>query len=103
MPTQEPKKALDPKLDSFLLMKRQKRLPLQRQMATDWKVNLKNIIKNTKKNADFLRRGISWKVRGKRGKTQVSIRLQEELEENNPRSSCMLDIEQKKESKAGRI
>ena len=66
------------------------------QMATDWEANLRTLIKNTEKDADFLRRGSSWKVRGVRGKTQVTMRLQEGLGENNPRSSCMLDIEWKK-------
>ena len=65
-------------------------------MATDWEANLRTLIKNTEKDADFLRRGSSWKVRGVRGKTQVTMRLQEGLGENNPRSSCMLDIEWKK-------
>ncbi len=65
-------------------------------MATDWEANLRTLIKNTEKDADFLRRGSSWKVRGVRGKTQVTMRLQEGLGESNPRSSSMLDIEWKK-------
>ena len=47
------------------------------QMATDWEANLRTLIKNTEKDADFLKRGSSWKVRGVRGKTQVTMRLQE--------------------------
>ena len=65
-------------------------------MATDWEANLRTLIKNTEKDADFLRLGSSRKVRGVRGKTQVTMRLQEGLGENNPRSSCMLDIEWKR-------
>ena len=38
-------------------------------MATDWEANLRTLIKNTEKDADFLRRGSSWKVRDVRGKT----------------------------------
>ena len=48
-------------------------------MATDWEANLRTLIKNTEKDADFLRRGSSWKVCGVRGKTQVTTRLQEGL------------------------
>ena len=65
-------------------------------MATDWEANLRTLIKNTEKDADFLRRGSSWKVRGVRGKTQVTMRLQEGLGASNPRSSTMLEIEWKK-------
>ena len=65
-------------------------------MATDWEANLRTLIKNTEKDADFLRSGSSWKVRGVRGKTQVTIRLQEGLGENNPRSSLIFDIELKR-------
>ena len=52
-------------------------------MASDWEANLRTLIKNTEKDADFLGRGSSWKVRGVRGKTQVTMRLQEGLGENN--------------------
>ena len=69
-------------------------------MATDWEANLRTLIKNTEKDADLLRLASSRKVRGVRSKTQVIMKLQERLEENNPRSSCMLDITWKKESKA---
>ena len=62
-------------------------------MVTDWEANLRTLIKNTEKDADFLRQESSRKVRGASAKTQVTIRLQEGLGENNPRSSCMLDIE----------
>ena len=103
MPTLEQKKALEPNLDSILLMKRRKRLLLQRQIETDWDANLRKLIKNTEKDADFLRQESSRKVRGARSKTQVTIRLQEGLGENNSRSSCIMDIERKKETKAGRI
>ena len=62
-------------------------------MATDWEANLRTLIKNTEKDADFLWLGSSWKVRGVRGEAQVNMRLQEGLGENNPRSNCILDIE----------
>ena len=39
------------------------------QVATDWEANLRTLTKNTEKDADFLRRGSSWKVREVRGKT----------------------------------
>ena len=50
-------------------------------MPTDWEANLRTLIKNTEKDADFLRLGSSWKVRGVRGKTQGNMRLQEGLGE----------------------
>ena len=62
-------------------------------MATDWEQNLRALIKNAEKDADFLRSGSSWKVRGVRGKTQVTMRLQEGLGASNPRSSTKLEIE----------
>ena len=62
-------------------------------MATDWEANLRTLIKNTEKDADFLQRGSSWKVHGVRGKTQVTMRFKEGLGENDPKSSFMLEIE----------
>jgi len=45
--------------------------------------------------ADFLHRGSSWKVCSVSGKTLVTLKLQEGLGENNPRSSFIFDIELK--------
>ena len=65
-------------------------------MKAKWYENLRTILKNAEKDADFLRRGNFWSVRGIRGKTQVTMRIQEGLGPSNPRSTCMLDIEWKK-------
>ena len=62
-------------------------------MKAKWYENLRTILKNSEKDADFLRRGNFWHVRGMRGKTQVTMRIQEGLMPSNPRSTCMLDIE----------
>ena len=64
-------------------------------MKAKWYKNLRTILKNSKKDADFLRRGNFWFIRGMRGKTQVTMRIQEGLVPSNPRSNCMLDIEWK--------
>ncbi len=64
-------------------------------MKAKWYENLRTILKNSEKDADFLRRGNFWHVRGMRGKTQVTMRIQEGLGPSNPRSTCMLDIEWK--------
>ena len=65
-------------------------------MKAKWYENLRTILKNSEKDADFLRRGNFWHVRGMRGKTQVTMRIQEGLGPSNPRSTCMLDIELEK-------
>ena len=64
-------------------------------MKAKWYESLRTILKSSKKDADFLRRGNFWHVRGMRGKTQVTMRIQEGLGPSNPRSNCMLDIEWK--------
>ena len=64
-------------------------------MKAKWYKNLRTILKNSEKDADFLRRGNFWHVRGMSGKTQVTMRIQEGLGPSNPRSTCMLDIEWK--------
>ena len=61
-------------------------------MKAKWYENLRTILKNSEKDADFLRRGNFWHVRGMRGKTQLTMRIQEGLGPSNPRSTCMLDL-----------
>ena len=64
-------------------------------MKAKWYENLRTILKNSEKDADFLRRGNFWHVRGMSGKTQVTMRIQEGLGPSNTRSTCMLDIDWK--------
>ena len=64
-------------------------------MKAKWYENLRTILKNSEKDADFLRRGNFWHVRGMKSDAQVAIRIQEGLGLSNPRSTCMLDIEWK--------
>ena len=64
-------------------------------MKAKWYENLRTILENWEKDADFLRRGNFWHVRGMRGKTQVTMSIQEGLGPSNPRSTCMLDVEWK--------
>mgnify|MGYP004281170783 CR=1 FL=1 len=49
-------------------------------------------LKNSDKNTDFLRRWNFWHVGGMRGRTGVSIRLQEGLRPRSLGSTCMVGI-----------
>ena len=59
-------------------------------MKAKWYENLRTILKNSEKDADFLLPGNFWHVRGMRGKTQVTYRFQDGLGMKNPRSAVFL-------------
>ena len=64
-------------------------------MKAQWYEIQRTILKNSEKDADSLSLGNFWHVLGMRGKTQVTMGIQEGLGPSNPRSTCMLDIEWK--------